>query len=140
MTTSILNGFGTRVITSYDQGQKGWTPWINGVKGAAEGAYFGHYIGGNERLAGLGRWSRTGNYLSSFLTESATSVPGLGFTVASYQLAYLMSYYEWALVPEHPIFIALALSPADELGVLELYNKYVFDKYPYIIKTFPWLK
>jgi len=90
LVTGGLNGFGTRYFANSGNLK-------NGLIGALEGLYLTHYWGNSDKILELGsNFSSTGRFVSGLLTQSTTSVPGLGLTVASYhaQFASARMFFE----------------------------------------------
>src|SRR5690606_21560769 len=82
LVTGGLNGFGTRYFAESGNLK-------NGFIGALEGLYMANYWGNSDKVMGLGsNFSITGRLASCFLTQSTTSIPGLGLTIASYHAQF----------------------------------------------------
>ena len=92
--TSGLNGFGDRYFLSLDKGYSQKQAFNNGLIGAGEGLYLSHFWG--NKVSGLGSWNVTGRYLSGAITQAATSIPGLGLSVASWHAAGYVAYQSFA--------------------------------------------
>jgi hypothetical protein len=101
--TAGFNGFGDRMTVSYDRGARGWDLWRNGLLGAGEGLLAANLVNNNiffnsDKLITTGNFATNsttgGQYLSSFITQSLTSVPGAGYTAYTY---YAMAGWGMAL-------------------------------------------
>lgn len=96
--TAGLNGFGDRMSISYQRGDRGSALWRNAFKGMGEGLLSANLVNNNfifnstsaiiETGTNVGNLTITGQYLSSFLTQTLTSVPGAGYTAYTYYAMY----------------------------------------------------
>ncbi len=86
--TAGLSGAGDRLLLGYEQGKSDWELVQYGLLGAGEGLLTANLGNKILNVGGLGTTNRVaGRYLSSFLTQSVTSVPGAGLTAYSYYIA-----------------------------------------------------
>ena len=141
LITAGLNGFGDRLVKSLDRGMSTERSLYNGLKGAFEGLYLTHYLNKANIISetgkltlGMSTQNVLSRYLSGAITQGATSVPGLGLTIATYHATGLVAYYGGkAFLGVNPI---LAI-PASMLGwgalVPAASKKFVFENYPYVV-------
>jgi RHS repeat-associated protein len=133
--TNILNGSGTRAYQSIQNGRTTAGVLWNTLMGGAEG-YLSHIQMNNDWVVGGMRIARTGNldylpitgrYLSATLGSMMTSVPGAGFTSASYVAPVALA----AMIPN---IAGLAVFSSIYLGVQPIANSQLGN----IGSSYPW--